>query len=59
MGNIKVTTKEVPKALQTDLTNSVGKETIQLPNEKSGSIGVGGPLVKLTTEVGDLALIGG
>ena len=57
MGNVKVTTKEVPKALQTDLTNTVGKETIVLPNEKNGSIGVGGPLVKLTTEVGDLALI--
>ncbi len=56
MGNITVTSEELPEALQTDLTNSMGDETIQLPNGKSGSIGAGGPLVKLTTEVGDLAL---
>jgi DUF4097 and DUF4098 domain-containing protein YvlB len=56
MGNITVTSEEAPEALQTDLTNSMGDETIKLPNGKNGSIGAGGPLVKLTTEVGDLAL---
>ncbi|MGG3926732.1 DUF4097 family beta strand repeat-containing protein [Metabacillus fastidiosus] len=57
VGNIAVKTKEAPKALQTDLRNQVGNETIKLPNERSGLIGNGGPLVKLTADVGDVAIL--
>ena len=52
VGNIVVKTKEAPLALQTELKNSIGNTTINLPNEVNGSIGIGGPLVNLTVDVG-------
>ena len=56
VGNIAVKTKEAPLALQTDINNSVGNKTINLPNEAGGSIGIGGPNVKLTVAVGNVSL---
>lgn len=56
VGNVIVKTLEVPLALQTELNNSIGTTTINLPNEVDGSIGIGGPLVNLTVEVGDISL---
>jgi hypothetical protein len=56
VGNIAVKTKEAPLALQTDINNSVGNKTINLPNEVGGSIGIGGPNVKLTVAVGNVSL---
>jgi hypothetical protein len=56
VGNIAVKTKEAPLALQTGISNSVGNKTINLPNEAGGSIGIGGPNVKLTVAVGNVSL---
>jgi DUF4097 and DUF4098 domain-containing protein YvlB len=57
VGDITIKTKQEPKNLRTDLRNSIGEEIMKLPNVKNGSIGNGGPLVILTSEVGDLALM--
>ncbi|MNO04929.1 hypothetical protein D3C81_2261280 [compost metagenome] len=56
-GNITIITQVAPEAIQTNLRSGLGKESILLPNVKDGSIGTGGPNVKLTSEVGDLALL--
>ncbi|MEW9503400.1 DUF4097 family beta strand repeat-containing protein [Jeotgalibacillus marinus] len=52
VGNVSVKTAEVPESLETDLNRSIGKQTVELPSDLGG----GGPLVKLTTEVGNLSL---
>ncbi|RZT23393.1 DUF4097 family beta strand repeat-containing protein [Fictibacillus sp. BK138] len=57
VGDITVTTKEQPQHLRTQMSNSIGEEIIKLPNLKNGSIGNGGPLVFLKSDVGDLALM--
>lgn len=57
IGDITVKTKEQPKHLRTQMSNSIGEEIIKLPNMKNGSIGNGGPLVFLKSDVGDLALM--
>lgn len=59
VGNIIVKTKEEPLVLQTELNNSIGTITINLPNEVDGAIGIGGPLVTLTVEVGNISLLSG
>jgi hypothetical protein len=56
LGDISVVTKKSPKNLQTYLKNNIGDETLKLPNVKNGVIGSGGPLVSLTSDVGDLKL---
>lgn len=56
VGNVIVKTKEAPLALQTEITNSIGNTTINLPNEVNGSIGIGGPQVNLDVEVGNISL---
>ncbi|WP_438310579.1 DUF4097 family beta strand repeat-containing protein [Sporosarcina sp. FA9] len=56
VGNVSVKVTEVPASLQTDLKNSIGNTTENLPNLQNGSIGVGGPIVKLTSEVGNIEL---
>jgi DUF4097 and DUF4098 domain-containing protein YvlB len=57
VGDITVKTKEQPKQLRTQMSNSIGEEIIKLPNMKNGSIGNGGPLVFLKSDVGDVALM--
>jgi DUF4097 and DUF4098 domain-containing protein YvlB len=57
VGDITVKTKEQPKHLRTQMSNSIGEEMIKLPNMKNGSIGNGGPLVFLKSDVGDVALM--
>lgn len=57
VGDITVKTKEQPKHLRTQMSNSIGEEIIKLPNIENGSIGNGGPLVFLKSEVGDLTLM--
>lgn len=57
VGDIIVKTREQPKHLRTQMSNSIGEEILKLPNMKNGSIGNGGPLVFLKSEVGDLALM--
>lgn len=57
VGNIVVETKEGPLALQTELKSSIGNTRINLPNEVDGSIGIGGPAVNLTVEVGNVSLL--
>ncbi|MED1863033.1 DUF4097 family beta strand repeat-containing protein [Fictibacillus nanhaiensis] len=57
LGDITIKTKNEPDQLRTDLRNTIGEETITLPRLKNGSIGTGGPLVFLSSEVGDLALM--
>lgn len=57
LGDITIKTRNEPEQLRTDLRNSVGDEKITLPSVKNGSIGTGGPLVLLSSEVGDLALM--
>ncbi|AJS58446.1 DUF4097 family beta strand repeat-containing protein [Paenibacillus sp. IHBB 10380] len=60
VGNITVTTEIAPEAIQTELRNGLGERTIDfpgLPNAEDGSVGTGGPNVKLSAEVGDLALL--
>ena len=57
VGNIVVETKEGPLALQTELKSSIGNSIINLPNEVDGSIGIGGPVVNLTVEVGNVSLL--
>ena len=52
IGDVSLKTAEVPESLQTDLNHSIGKQTVELPSDLGG----GGPLVKLTTEVGNLSL---
>ncbi|WNB90794.1 DUF4097 family beta strand repeat-containing protein [Bacillus sp. NEB1478] len=56
VGDISVITKNAPKNLQTHLKNNLGDETVELPNEKNGMIGTGGPLVSMISDVGDLTL---
>lgn len=56
VGNIVVETDEAPPALQTVCKTSLGEVVISLPNIQNGSIGTGGPLVKLTSDVGDVSL---
>lgn len=56
VGNVSVKVAEVPESLQTDLKNSIGNTMENLPNMQNGSIGVGGPIVKLTSEVGNIEL---
>ncbi|MFD1926642.1 DUF4097 family beta strand repeat-containing protein [Sporosarcina siberiensis] len=56
VGNVSVKIAEVPASLQTDLKNSIGNTMESLPNMQNGSIGVGGPIVKLTSEVGNIEL---
>jgi DUF4097 and DUF4098 domain-containing protein YvlB len=57
VGDITIKTEQQPDRLRTDLRNSIGEEILELPNMKNGSIGNGGPLVLLTSEVGDVALM--
>ncbi len=57
LGDITIKTKNEPDQLRTDLRNTIGDEKITLPSSKNGSIGTGGPLVFLSSEVGDLALM--
>lgn len=57
VGNILVETKEAPEALQTAVKAEVGKITMDLPNMQDGTIGTGGPIVKLYTGVGDVSLL--
>jgi hypothetical protein len=57
VGDITVKTKEQPKQLRTQMSNSIGEEIIKLPNMENGSIGNGGPLVFLKSDVGDVALM--
>ncbi|WP_416731148.1 DUF4097 family beta strand repeat-containing protein [Fictibacillus sp. JL2B1089] len=57
LGDITIKTKNEPKQLRTDLRNTIGDEKINLPGLKNGSIETGGPLVFLSSEVGDLALM--
>ncbi|MDS9471145.1 DUF4097 family beta strand repeat-containing protein [Sporosarcina pasteurii] len=57
VGNVIVKMKEVPLALQSDIHNSVGNTTINLPNAEEGSIGIDGPLLKLTVEVGNISVL--
>lgn len=57
VGNVVVETKEAPLALQTQLISSIGNSIINLPNEVDGSIGIGGPIVDLTVEVGNVSLL--
>ncbi|MBH0172636.1 DUF4097 family beta strand repeat-containing protein [Fictibacillus phosphorivorans] len=57
LGDITIKTKNEPDQLRTDLQNTIGDEKITLPSSKNGSIGTGGPLVFLSSEVGDLALM--
>ena len=57
VGNIVVETKEGPLALETELKSSIGNSIINLPNEVDGSIGIGGPVVNLTVEVGNVSLL--
>lgn len=57
VGNIVVETKEAPEALQTECKTTIGTTTINLPNVQDGAIGIGGPLVKLLTDVGDVSLL--
>jgi Putative adhesin len=57
VGDITVKTKEQPKQLRTQMSNSIGEEIVKLPNLKNGSIGNGGPLVFLKSDVGDVALM--
>lgn len=56
VGDITIKTKEIPAALQTDLRSSVGDENISLPGVEHNFIGTGGPLVKATSDVGDISL---
>ena len=57
VGNIVVETNEAPPALQTLCKTGIGTVEISLPNVQNGSIGTDGPLVKLTSEVGDVSLL--
>jgi Putative adhesin len=57
VGDITIKTKQEPKQLRTHLSNSIGEEIVKLPNMKNGTIGIGGPLVVLKSDVGDLALM--
>ena len=57
VGNIVVETNETPLALQTLSKTGIGTVEISLPNLQDGSIGTDGPLVKLTSEVGDVSLL--
>lgn len=53
-GNIKVITKEAPNALRTELSTGLGTRTVQLPNVVDGAVGEGGPVVRLSSSIGDL-----
>ncbi|MGF7047235.1 DUF4097 and DUF4098 domain-containing protein YvlB [Paenibacillus sp. DS2015] len=60
LGNITITTEIAPAAIQTNLRSGLGERTIELPglsNVDEASLGTGGPKVKLSTELGDLALL--
>ena len=57
VGNISLKLAEEPIALQTNFKNSIGNTTISLPSIQNGSIGVSGPLVELTAEVGNIELL--
>ena len=57
VGNISLKLAEEPIALQTNFENSIGNTTISLPSMQNGSIGVSGPLVELTAEVGTIELL--
>lgn len=57
VGNVVVKTEKSPSALQTTCKTSIGTTIVNLPNLTNGSIGVGGPQVNLTTEVGDVSLL--
>jgi len=57
VGNIAVETREEPLSLQTELTSSTGNSIINYPNEIDGTIGIGGPIVKLSVEVGNVSLL--
>lgn len=57
VGNILVETQEAPEALQTAAKTEVGTITMDLPNMQDGTIGKGGPVVKLEVGVGDVSLL--
>jgi len=57
VGNIAVETREEPLSVQTELKSSTGNSIINYPNEIDGSIGIGGPIVKLSVEVGNVSLL--
>ncbi|UFJ39657.1 DUF4097 domain-containing protein [Brevibacillus humidisoli] len=64
-GDVEVDISDLPAALQVDLSASVGDTTVDLPGMSyrtntdhgvKGEIGTGGPLLKVTSEIGDITV---
>lgn len=56
-GNITVKTQKIPEVYRTNLKSSFGNKIVDLPNVDNDSVGVNGPLVKLSSIDGDLAIL--
>ena len=57
VGSVVVNVAQAPLTLQTNCRTSIGTTTVNLPNIIDGEIGTGGPLVDLSSEVGDVSLL--
>src|SRR5690606_17535041 len=57
MGDILLIPDETPAALALDLKTLMGDEKVRLPGTALGARGEGTPTVKLTAEIGDLAVL--